>query len=222
MVMTPARAALRAALQQMATALTPLLAEAKLPPTEDYDVVRADLVNRLGDTFLGYVSTARGGADKREAGQALIENISAAFYRGYRDAGGEETDEDDEKWLTKTQASQLAWLNKAFDDLAVVRKNETAKESDLRARAEIWGVTLDGVYAEGKLRGKANVMLTFDGDDGEESCRECQRYKKKRHSAKWWIKRDLVRRNGNDAYTCGRWHNCHHHFYLDSGALYAE
>lgn len=220
--MATARAQVRQALQDVAAALQPLLSEALIPPTEDYDVVRADLVNRLGDAFIDYVSSRIGTAAMAEAKRAVTEDVPGAFYRGYRDAGGEETDDGDEKWLTATQRAQLAWLEKAFADLKAVRRDGTAKADDLRARAEVWGVTLDGIYAEGKLRGRQNVMLTLDGDDGEESCVECQRYKGKRHSAKWWLKRDLVRRNGNTNYTCGRWGNCHHHFYTDDGELYAE
>jgi hypothetical protein len=109
-----------------------------------------------------------------------------------------------------------------FDWLAEQREAETITEDAIHARVEMWLSSLDGIYAEGKLRGRDNVMLTFDGDDGEESCQDCQKYKGQRHSAKWWVKRDLVRRNGNDHYDCGRWAPCQHHFYTDDGALYAE
>lgn len=222
--MTDARTQLRGALKLMTAALAAQLAEATPLPggLEDYAVTRADFVNRLGDAFLAYVSTTRGAADKNEARRALVADIPAAFLRGYKDAGAEEVETSDSAWLAAQITTQLAWLDKTFADLKVVRQNDSAKATDLRNRAEVWGVTLDGIYAEGKLRGATNVMLTYDGDDGEESCAECQRYKGKRHSAKWWVKRDLVRRNGNEHYTCGRWKNCHHHFYLDDGTLYAE
>ena len=197
-------------------------AKAAVPPTEDYAMVRADLLERLTDAFLSFVSSSPGTRHKNAARRAVAEAIPAAFYSGYVDAGGEETEADDEKWLTAEQGRQLDFLIDTFEALKDDRENETATEDALRGRAETWARTLDGIYAEGKLRGKDNVMLTFDGDDGEESCRECQKYKGKRHSAKWWLKRDLVRRNGNEHYTCGRWGNCHHGFYTDDGTLYAE
>lgn len=201
-----------------------LLAATKdaLPATEDYDAVRADLVNTLLESFRSYVSASRGRASEISAKRSLIKNISAAFYRGYKVAGGEVTEPEDETWLTDTQKFQLDWMDKTFDSLKAQRDTESATVDALTARAEDWGVTLDGIYSEGKLRGRINIMLTFDGDDGDESCRDCQRLKGKRHSAKWWVKRDLVRRSGNPAYECGRWDNCHHHFYTDDGELYAE
>lgn len=196
--------------------------KAALPATEDYDVIRADLVERLTDAFLSYVSSARGARHQNAARRALVENIPAAFYAGYVEAGGEETEADDEKWLTAEQGRQLDFLADTFVALKEQRDAETATESGLRARVGDWARMLDGVFSEGKLRGADNVMLTFDGDDGEESCAECQKYKGQRHSAKWWVKRDLVRRNGNDNFGCGRWDNCHHDLYTDDGELYTR
>lgn len=197
--------------------------KAAIPATEDYDVVRADFGNRLKDAFDSYAST--GASGRRSAGNdaraAVAEDVPAAFYRGYHDAGGEDTEQDDDDWLTHEQARQLAFMKDALASLKEQADAETLTEDGITSRVENWQSTLDGIYAEGKLRGAVNVMLTYDGDDGEESCDDCQRYKGQRHSAKWWLKRDLVRRNGNDNYACGRWKPCQHHFYSDDGELYA-
>lgn len=189
---------------------------------EDYDVIRADLVDRIETAFMDFVSQAGAVTSFRNAaGRALIEDIDAAFHRGYRDAGGEETEDDDEAWVTAKQSEQRGFMADAFESLKEWRASEKFTEGDIQARAELWGGMLDGVYSEGKLRGASNVMLTFDGEDGTESCDDCQRLKGQRHSAKWWTKRDLVRRNGNENYACGRWKNCQHGFYTDDGELYA-
>ena len=191
---------------------------------EDYSVIRADYENRLFDAFIGYGSTSGRGTRSfsNAAARAIVEDFPAAFYRGYRDAGGEEVEPDDDAWLTARTEQERTYLSGAFQDIATLRDNETITEDAIRFKVESWLNGLDGVYAEGKLRGAKNVMLTYDGDDGQESCDECQKYKGQRHSAKWWINRDLVRRNGNDNYGCGRWKNCQHHFYTDDGELYAE
>ena len=60
----------------------------KVPPTEDYAVVRADMVNRLLESFRTYVSASRGRAAAIAARRALVEGISAAFYRGFKTGGG--------------------------------------------------------------------------------------------------------------------------------------
>lgn len=204
-----ARAHLRDALALMATALGRKLAEARLPATEDYDVVRADLVNRLTDAFLTFVSTARGGGALNAAKRALTEDIPAAFYRGYKDAGGEEVDDADEKWLTATQATQVAWMDNTFEGLKVQRDNDSATESGLQARAEVWGKTLDGIYSEGRLRASKNITLEFDGDDGAESCKDCQKLKGKRRTIKWILEHDMIPRPGNENFECGGW-KCEH------------
>jgi hypothetical protein len=152
----------------------------------------------------------------------VVEDVPAAFERGYRDAGGEELEPEDMAWINATQQQQVDFLTGTFDWLKELRDNDTATEDAVQARVDDWVAGLTGIYAEGKLRGKDNIMLTFDGDDGQESCKECQRLKGQRHNAKWWIKRDLVRRNGNDNYTCGRWEPCQHGFYTDDGELYAQ
>lgn len=201
--MTP-RAALRAALREMTTALRAQLAEAtiSLPPTEDYAVVRADLVNRLGDAFLGYVSTTRGAADKNEARRAVTADVPAAFYRGLRDAGAEEVEGDDAAWMAKKQAEQLAYLNNAFDDLKVMRKAETATESGLRARAEMWGQTLDAIYGEGKLRATKSKLLTWVYGDTDH-CSTCQKLNGQTHRASWFLKRDYIPGKPGAAMDCG-------------------
>ena len=211
---------LRAARKWQAAALP---VEKATSADEDYSVIRADYETRLFDAFIGYGSSGgRVTSFKNAAGRAIIEDFTAAFGRGYRDAGGEEIEPEDDAWLTERTNQERDYLGGAFDAIGQLRDNETITEDAIQAKVDSWLNGLDGVYAEGKLRGAKNVMLTYDGDDGAESCDECQKYKGQRHSAKWWINRDLVRRNGNDNYGCGRWKNCEHHFYTDDGEMYAE
>lgn len=212
-------------LEERSAALVPEARKAALPATEDYDVVRADLSNRLFDAFMGFLSSAGSVTKWRNAARrALVEDVPGAFYRGYEDAAGAdaETEPEDERWITAETARQMAFMDYTFEALREIRADESARESDVEARCETWARTLDGIYSEGKLRGAGNVMLTFDGDDGNESCPECQKYKGQRHGARWWIARDLVRRNGNDNYGCGRWEPCQHDLYDDDGEMFTR
>lgn len=197
--------------------------KAALPPTDDYDNTRADYSNRLFESFISYLSS--GGTSRRFENQvrrAITEDFPQAFYRGYADAGGEDTEKADEAWLTARMATEFGFVGPVFDELEAWRESEDFTEQDVKDKAETWCVTLDGVYSEGKLRGNDNIMLTFDGEDGEESCKQCQKYKGARHSAKWWTARDLIRRNGNENFDCGRWENCQHDLYDDEGELYTR
>jgi hypothetical protein len=172
---------------------------------------------------MGYVSSTTGGVRyKNEVRKAIAEDFPAAFYSGYVDAGGEETEDDDETWLTARVREELDYIDGVFAWLREQRDNETATEDAITARVEKWLGGVNSAYTEGKLRGAKNVMLTFGGEDGEESCKECQKYKGQRHSARWWLAHDLIRRNGNENFSCGRWEDCHHDLYTDKGELYTR
>lgn len=192
--------------------------KAELPSTEDYDVTRADLVNRLTDAFLSFVSSARGQGFKNAARRALVEDIPAAFYRGYQDAGGEETEADDEKWLTAEQGRQLDFMVDAFTALTVQRDNESSTQAGIDSRVGMWAATLDGIYTEGKLRGSKNVMCRFDGVDGEHSCESCQDLKDgPPRSVKWIRAHNAIPKPGNKDFDCECWNCLHNWFSVKTG-----
>lgn len=197
--------------------------KAALPDAPAYTTTRRAYHLNVVGAVGGYLDSDRPVSSFRnQLARAVVEAFPEAFYRGMADAGAGETEDDDEQWLTDRINAEIEHVNQLFEALKAKRgAGNLDVDAEVTARADGYAATLDGVYAEGKLRGKDRVMLTFDGDDGQESCRECQKYKGQRHSARWWIKRDLVRRNGNPNYTCGRWAPCQHHFYTDDGDMYA-
>lgn len=199
--------------------------KAAVPEGLDYDDVESDLRDRLKDAFISYLSSAGSVTSYRNAARrALVEDIYSAFYAGFAEAAGDgsETTDEDEKAISTILNQQLDHMLNAFASLKEQRKDpDSLKESEVDDRVDDWAHMLFGVYGEGKLRGDRNKMLTFDGDDGTESCDECQEYKGQRHSAAWWLTRDLVRRNGNEHFGCGRWKPCQHNLYDDDGKLYA-
>jgi len=69
------------------------------------------------------------------------------------------------------------------------------------------------IEAQAKARGMGDPPLRYDGDDGEESCEECQEYKGQTHRRTWWDKRGLLARNGNPNFGCRRFDNCHHSYF---------
>ena len=78
-------------------------------------------------------------------------------------------------------------------------------------RVDGYVATLEGVYTEGKLRGSKNKTLEFDGDDGEESCEDCQRLKGKRRTIKWILANNAIPRPGNDYFEC-QGYKCQHYW----------
>lgn len=181
---------------------------------EDYDVIRANLVNRIEEAFMDFVSQSGAVTSFRNrANRALLEDIPAAFARGYQDAGGEETEDDDDAWVTAKQQEQTGYMGDAFESLKEWRASDNFSESDVSDRAEVWGGMLDGVYSEGALRGGKNQMLYFDGDDGQESCETCQKLKDgPARSAKYVREHELIPHPGNENFEC-KCFRCQHNWF---------
>lgn len=161
----------------------------------------------------------------RQQHKALIKNVARDIYRdGYREGGLDPKDlEPDERdnydeaiddWI----ASQSEYVNQFAKDAAASKKDKEARAGVL-GRIDQWASSLRNFGEAGRLAALGNIPLTYDGEDGDESCEECQQYKGQRHRRNWWAQRDLLRRNGNENFTCGRWDNCHHYFKDDNGKL---
>ena len=163
--------------------------------------------------------------EQRRAHKALLKNVARDVYRdGLREGGIEPRDETPEDKAATEEAiddwlaSQFEYVNQFAKDAAEAKKDKT-KRAAILSRVDDWLVALRNFGEAGRLAALGNIMLTFDGDDGSESCDECQHYKGQRHRRNWWAERDLLRRNGNDNFGCGRWEPCQHPFRDDSGKV---
>jgi hypothetical protein len=163
--------------------------------------------------------------DFRRAHKALIRSVAREVYvEGVREGGGEESDieESDTKkiaaWV-REQAGHVDAFSDAIWEASGVGADESKRDAAL-ARVPLWTASLTNLGDLGRLAVLGDPMLTYDGEDGAESCAECQTYKFQRHRRSWWERRDLLRRNGNENYTCGRWQDhCLHFFRNDAGEV---
>lgn len=180
-----------------------------LPSTDDYDVIAAAYADDLFDAFIGFASSSGRGsrAYRNAASRAVVEAVPAAFYRGYQDAGGEDTEPDDEDWLTARQDAERGYLPGVFDWLAEQRDAETITEDAVRARVDNWASSLASIYVEGQLRGSKNKMLTWSLGSTEKHCATCASLNGQRHSAKWYVRRNYIPRKPQADMDCGGW-NC--------------
>jgi len=150
--------------------------------------------------------------------KGIIKDYAREGFRTAWEEGGgnvEETESDDIAMIDEWRTEQQGFVNDFSDWLK-------DKDSDLDlvdSRIDAWVSSFVNFIERVKLRAEGDPMLTYDGDDGSESCDECQEYKEQSHRLSWWEKRNLTKRNGNDNYGCGRWDNCHHHFYNSTGEM---
>ena len=165
----------------------------------------------------GYLdSSDRSTAYKSSMKKAVVDAFTETANAGFVDGGGElPIDEDTDSWLTGQQALELANVDSLFSSLALLRKeDDTDPIQEAYNRAEGYSNTLDGLYNQAVLFGAGNKMLTFDGDDGAESCDTCKKLKGQRHRAAWWIAHDYVPPSG-DGLDCAAGGHCQHGLFTD-------
>lgn len=218
-VRTAARAAYRAVIVYR------LKLRAAIGDVPKYPTIRAAFYEEVYMAVSGYLES--GGAVtsyRNQMRRAVQDFFLDGFYRGYVDAGAEETDDEDEQWIAGEIANQVEYVNELFDTLKAIRAGggvDASAEGD--ARATGWSGTLDGIYNQGKALGDGNQMLTMRRDPSapeaqSDPCATCKRWRDKRRSAKKWARDGLLARNGNLAYECGRWEgSCFDEFYTDNG-----
>lgn len=191
--------------------------KAIVPDAPAYPRTRREYVSSVGAAVHGYLESG-GRAYKNAMRRAVVEKFPDAFYRGYSDTGGEDTEPEDESWLTDKMNSELGFIDDLFESLKLIRAGgEFDADAIADERAEGYAATLDAVYAEGKLRGDKNKMYTFVGDDGKENCAKCRRLKGKRMKAKKIIAEGLVPSPGNENFDC-LGYECQHYWEADDGS----
>lgn len=164
-----------------------------------YPAVRADYKRTLDDV-LSEFGTSESGVRvtkyQSEFTRAMVEAFQSAFDLGYVETSGDEqqNDADAQDWLNARVEAERGFIKEMFQSLKELRDQFWAgdvKAGDIKEfvamRGEGYTNSLDIVNSTGKLYGKKNQMLTMDGDDGAESCRDCQQRKGKRYSAKKWL-----------------------------------
>jgi len=155
--------------------------------------------------------------------KAMVDAFVTAAEQAWTDAGADLPLEDDAlAYVSGVQSGELGYIGDLFANLLLLRKEigelaQFTAQDTAANRADGYAKTLDSVYANVKLLAKPNVMLTFVGSDGNESCGDCQRYKGQRHRAKWWVANEAVPPSRH--FAC-KGYKCEHHLVDDEGNLY--
>lgn len=174
-------------------------------------------LNTLVESLLRGWRYPKGGRDyskasfRRDMKAAIKTGGQACFAEGWKAGGGDlaDTEPEDIALLNDWVSEQQGFVN-AFSDWLV---NKDSDLDNVQARLDMWALSAQNLAEMAKARAMGDPPLRYDGEDGDESCEECQEYKGQVHRLSWWEKRGLTKRNGNDNFTCGRWEPCHHHFY---------
>jgi len=150
--------------------------------------------------------------------RAMVEGLGAAFDLGWADGGGDGVPSGDAlDWFNARIEAEFGFIDMLFQEAKELRKEE---DFDYFAwatqRADGYTRTTREVYNVGKLRASKDVMVTFLGDDGAESCPECQQLKGQRHRVSWFVRRNFVPPHGTGL-SCHRGRYCRHFLQNDKG-----
>lgn len=183
----------------------------------DYSSIRDRLYDAIYNAVSGFLSSnAQIGTYSRPMMTALSQAYIDTADVGYTDGGGSlPLDEDTAAWARAELQAQFGFVDSLFQTLKALRKEgdfDTTAEATTRAGG--YSQSLDMLYSGAKLRAAGNMMLTFAGEDGLESCKDCSRYKGQRHRASWWVAHGAIPPSRD--FEC-KGYNCLHMLVDDNG-----
>jgi len=187
----------------------------------DYEAIRNNYWAEVYDSIEGYLTSDRPvTAFRNKMLVAMSESFTDAVYDGYQESGGElPLDDDTQSWLGGRVAEERGFIVDLFSRL----KQEwdgIDPIAEAFARADGYAATLDAVFSQAKMMGAKNATCEFVGDDGQESCPECQAMKGKRHTIKYILENDLKPYPGTTEYSCHGYHCEHYWVNLKTGEEY--
>jgi len=186
----------------------------------EYSAIRREYFQAIQNNVEDYLQG--GGESNKKEIIALVALLYArvAFLAFQDGGGGDKLNKQAETYLAGRIKTEQAYVSEMFSKLKQAREDgvddiDAAFEG--QRRAELYSRTLDQLYANAKLIGAGGTMLTFDGEDGQESCIDCTRLKGKRRSARWWVKTNNVPPSRD--FEC-HGYNCQHYLRDDNGRIY--
>lgn len=145
--------------------------------------------------------------------RALIRRHGQAAYEDGLKAGGVEdpVTEDDLSEIAGILAEQVSYVT----NLTTAVFEDGISDEEIASKPELWwNMSLMPFYQAGLVSADKNGVYEFAGDDGEESCVDCQRLKGQVHRLRDWARKDYIPPTSNTE--CGGW-RCEHKLVKTTG-----
>lgn len=183
---------------------------------DDLPSISAQYHNKITVALVSYFEGESIVSSRNSFKRAMVDAFGAAFDLGWVDGGGElPVDENALDWFNARVNAEFGFIDMLFQEAKELRRD---KDFDyfawITARADGYTRTLKEIYNAGRVRAMDDIMVTFDGDDGAESCDTCQKLKGKRHKLSWFVSRNYVPPFGTGL-DCHRGGRCQHYL-MDS------
>lgn len=154
-----------------------------------------------------------GGSITRDM-RSLVKNaVENAYFEGLQEGGisPDEMDEEDALNIVQLDLTQQSFIPAFSADVRkAARDGTTEAKNAIIGRIDLWTASIAAAGMAGLNSAKRNEMVVFAGDDGEESCADCQRYKHEAHRRKYFASRNLLPATPGSALACGGW-RCQHY-----------
>lgn len=189
-----------------------------LKASGDLPSISAEYHREITAALIAYFEGGSIVSSRNKFKRATIEAFGAAFDLGWID-GGQELPIDDNAldWFNARVEAEFGFIEMLFQEAKELRRDKDFDYlSWVSARADGYSRTLREIYNAGRVRAMDDVMVTFDGDDGAESCDTCQKLKGKRHKLSWFVSRNYVPPFGTGL-DCHRGGHCQHYLMDDKG-----
>lgn len=185
---------------------------------DSLESVNAKYHDDITEALIGYFEGDSLAVSRNAFKRSTTQSFVKAFDLGWFDGGRElPIDRDVLEWFNARIETEFGYISMLFQEAKELRGDE---EFDFFAwitqRADGYVRTLKELYNAAKMRALKDQMVTFDGDDGEESCDDCQKLKGKRHRISWFVKRNYVPPFGTGL-ACHRGRRCQHGLFTDDG-----
>jgi hypothetical protein len=175
---------------------------------QGYDGIRSDYWAVIYDSVEGYLTgnSPVTGFRNRSA-TAMSEAFTDAVYEAWYQAGAELPLTDDAaSWLSERIGAERLNIEGMFDRL---KKEWEGIDpiAEANARAEGYARTLDALYAEAKMRGMKNQMVTWHLGATEKHCDTCSKLSGKKHRISYLIDNNYIPRKPGAGMECNGF-NC--------------
>ena len=193
-----------------ASALTDMAQLLDLTAKSVASVARRFRADMRSLAVIGFTGTSSILGDMR----GIVKNaVADAYTEGLKEGGisFDEMSDDDATMIIELGDAQLAFVNDFVKAIREARSDKAAQRDILDNRIPMWTTAIEMAGVAGTNSAKANEMVVFGGEDGEESCATCRRMKGKRHRRKWWEQNELVPQDPRfrESFECGGWRCAH-------------
>jgi len=170
------------------------------------------------EILTGYFEGAGLTGSRNAFKRAVVESFGPVFDLGWVDGGQQlPPDGDALSWFNARVEAEFGFIQMLFQQAKELKAEENFDFfSWVTQRADGYTRALKEIYNAAKMRAMKDIMVTFDGDDGAESCTDCQKLKGKRHKISWFVKRNFVPPFGTGL-ECHPGRRCQHGLFNDKG-----